>query len=68
VNEDKKAYRVDEVVILIWTMCDGEHEDKEIVDDFCSKLGENAPREEIEKAVSDITKQLEKFGLLEKCK
>ncbi len=66
-NEDKKAYRVDEVVILIWTMCDGKHDNEEITKEFCSKLGENAPKEEIEKAVSDITRQLEKFGLLEKC-
>jgi len=48
-------------------MCDGKHENKEIVEEFCSKLGENAPKEEIEKAVSDITEQLEKVGLLVKC-
>ncbi len=66
VNEDKKAYKVDEIVILIWTMCDGKHDSKDIVEEFCSKLGKKVPKEEIEKAVSDITQQLEKFGLLEK--
>jgi intergrase/recombinase len=66
VNDDKKAYKVDEVVILIWSMCDGERDEKQITDEFCSKLGESAPKEEIEKAVSDIISQLEKFGLLEK--
>jgi len=66
VNEDKKAYKVDEVVILIWTMCDGKHETKKIVDEFCSKIGKKAPKEDIEKAVLDITQKLEKFDLLEK--
>ncbi len=47
-------------------MCDGKHEVKEIVEDFYSKIGKKAPKEEIEKAVLDITQKLEKFGLLEK--
>lgn len=66
VDENKKAYKVDEVVILIWTMCDGKKETKDIVDDFCSKIGNKAPKEEIENAVSDIIQKLEKFGLIEK--
>jgi hypothetical protein len=66
VDENKKAYRVDEVVVLIWTMCDGKHETKDIIGEFCSKIGDKAPKEDIEKAVSDITQKLERFGLLEK--
>ncbi len=66
VDENKRAYKVDEVVVLIWTMCDGKHETKEIVEDFCSKIGEKAPKEEIEKAVLDITQELEKLGLIER--
>lgn len=65
-DENKKAYKVDEVVILIWTMCDGKHEDKEIVEEFCSKIEKKVPKEEIKKAVSGITQKLEKFGLLVK--
>jgi hypothetical protein len=66
VDENKKAYKVDEVVVLIWTMCDGKHDDKEIVNEFCSKIGDKAPKGEIEKAVTDITQKLEKLGLIEK--
>jgi len=66
VDENKRAYKVDEVVLLIWTMCDGEHETKEIVENFCLKIGDKAPKEEIEKAVTDITQKLEKLGLLER--
>jgi len=55
-------------VVIIWSMCDGEHENEGIVEELCSKLGESAPKEEIEKAVSDITKELEKVGLLVECK
>lgn len=66
VDENKKAYRVDEVVVLIWTMCDGKHETKEIIGDFCSKIGDKAPKEEVEKAVAGITQKLEKVGLLVK--
>jgi len=66
VDENKRAYKVDEVVVLIWTMCDGKNGEKEIIEEFCSKIGNKAPKEEIEKAVKDITQKLESFGLIEK--
>ncbi|NIO20425.1 MAG: PqqD family peptide modification chaperone [Candidatus Aenigmarchaeota archaeon] len=66
VDENKKAYKVDEVVVLIWTMCDGKHDGKEIVKEFCLRIGDKAPKEEIEKAVLDITQKLEKLDLIEK--
>ena len=49
-------------------MCDGKHEEKDIAEEFCSKLGDKAPKEEVEKAVKDIINQLEKFDLLGKAK
>lgn len=55
-------------MILIWTMCDGKHEEKEIAEEFCSKLGDKVPKEEVDKAVKDIINQLEKFDLLSKAK
>ncbi len=64
VNESKKAYKIDEVIALVWNMCDGSKDESEIIEAFSSQL--DVDKKEISNAVSEIIGELEKVGLLEK--
>jgi len=65
VDENKKAYKTDESVAAIWSMCDGNKNKEQIVD----MLAQNTKKEKtkIDKVVSELLVKLEQMGLLEKC-
>lgn len=64
VDENKNAYKVDHTIITIWSMCDGNRTQEQIVDELANELQIEKPK--ISKAVSDILAKLEQVGLVQK--
>jgi hypothetical protein len=64
VDENEKAYKVDQTIVVIWSMCDGNTTEEQIVDNLTKET--KIKRTEIEKAISDILAKLEQVGLIQK--
>lgn len=64
VDENKKAYKVDQIVMMIWSMCDGNRTQEQIVDELVQKT--KLEKAKISEAVSDVMAKLEQIGLVQK--
>ncbi|MCX8188003.1 MAG: PqqD family protein [Nitrososphaeria archaeon] len=62
VNDDNEAYKVDEVVAYIWSICDGKTE-TEVINEFAS-ISETGI-EEIRDPLLDLLKRLRAAALIE---
>lgn len=62
VNEDNEAYRVDEVVAYIWTICDGKTV-TEVINEFATVSETDV--EEIREPLLDLINKLKGAALLE---
>jgi hypothetical protein len=61
--DENRAYKVDEVVAVVWNMCDGKRDKKQIAGELLKSSGESG--QENEKKVSDAVSQvLDKLGEL----
>ncbi len=64
VDENNKGYKVDQVIIAIWSMCDGNRTQEQIVDELASET--KLEKSKVSGAVSDILAKLEQVSLVQK--
>ena len=64
VDENRKAYKVDRGVIAIWSMCDGNRTQEQIVDELANET--KIEKTKISELVSDILAKLEQVSLVQK--
>ncbi len=64
VDENNKGYKVDQVIIAIWSMCDGNRTQEQIVDELASET--KLEKSKVSEAVSDILAKLEQVSLVQK--
>ena len=62
VNEEDKAFGVDEVVAYIWSICDGKTVD-EVINQFSE--ASNIPRDEVREPIINLINKLKSVSLLE---
>lgn len=62
VNEENKAFGVDEVVAYIWSICDGKTIE-EVVDEFSE--ASNIPADELREPITNLINKLKSVSLLE---
>lgn len=64
VNERGEAVAADEVVIVLWNMCDGNVTSEDLVNVVVERTDKE--KSQIDEPVKRVIKDLEKYGLLEK--
>ena len=64
VDENEKAYKVNEAIITIWSMCNGNRTQEQIVDELANET--KLEKTKVNKAVSDILAKLEQVSLVQK--
>jgi hypothetical protein len=62
-NEQNKAFKVNEVAVVVWDRCDGQV----TVDDLAKEFSQKTNQEEgaVKQAIEKIVDQMEKAGLME---
>lgn len=64
VDENNKGYKVDQAIIAVWSMCDGNRTQEEIVDELASET--KLEKSKVIGVVSDILAKLEQVSLVQK--
>ena len=62
VSEDNRTYIVDDPIVTVWSMCDGNQTEDTIADNI--SINSHTDRSKILEFVSDIVERLKKIGLL----
>ena len=63
-NEQGNQYRVDEVMVVVWKMCDGMTPHDDIIKDLLTQT--EMTEDEVKEGVMDIIARLERFGLIKR--
>ena len=63
-DDNQKGYKADNVVLTVWSMCDGKRTKEQMVEELSKKT--NTEKTEIDKAVTEILEKLEQISLVEK--
>jgi hypothetical protein len=64
VDEKKNAYRVNDTILAIWNLCDGNRTQEQIVDELANET--KMDKTKISGIISDILPKLERVGLVKK--
>lgn len=62
INDQNESVRVDEIIIMIWNLCEGQDEES-VVSMLMAKI--KGDREPVEAAIRHIIAELAGFGMLE---
>jgi hypothetical protein len=63
VNEQKQAFKVEEVAMVVWDRCDGQMTVEDLAKEFSQKT--NQEEGAVKQAIETIVDQMEKVGLME---
>jgi|GEM_PF-530929 len=63
VSEDNRTYIVDDPVVTVWSMCDGNQTEETIADNI--SMNSHTERSKVLEVVSDIVERLKNIGLLQ---
>ncbi|NIP40450.1 MAG: hypothetical protein GTN39_02935 [Candidatus Aenigmarchaeota archaeon] len=63
VSEDNRTYIVDDPIVTVWSMCDGNQTEETIADNL--SINNHIERSKVLGVVSDIVERLKKIGLLQ---
>lgn len=62
INDQNESVRVDEMIIMVWNLCEG-HDEEAVVAMLMSKI--KGDKEPVEAAIRHIISELVGFGMLE---